>query len=423
MKRMNKLIKKILNKPDLYQIALPNQDDDIYVTIYFKAGSIYETGKNLGMFHLLEHYVANRLMQYQEPGFYSNGSINQEYMWFTLETKKDKFQKHFKLFIDNIFSNDFTDENVLNFERQSIINEMTFGQSINSYEWDFIYKNTFPRDHNYSATNKEIVNSCKRFSLNDLLDCHKQLITRENSISFISGHKIDKADLEYFVSNFGKASKEMKSMKHDYQIPRYSGGKLLLNKSLRLKGQAKVSLLWPALSMQDALLERIALNMILRITRSSYSEGAMQQLRKIGLYSLEYSTVFHNRFGYCRLSFLCMPQQISQAITIINTTLKEIKAHGLRTEIIDESNTVFEQEVREKQSNNSEIISDLIFDVIYEDKFLSDTEIINKRKGISTELTANVAKKVLNPKTLNVFISSNDTTPTELRAIEEAISS
>ena len=96
-----------------------------------------ETFEQQGMGHLLDHYINGKIFQ-KYFNLETNAHIDSNNLWFSLNTEKKKALKDIKKFMNMVVNPDFTDKELLGFEKQTLINEMRVEEVV-------VYNNLFEK--------------------------------------------------------------------------------------------------------------------------------------------------------------------------------------------------------------------------------------------------------------------------------------
>lgn len=127
---------QINQDPPVYFIKLPSWSKSTFLDVYIKSGALYEKSQDFGIGHLLEHYLCGLIKEEIDDNPENDGRIDNEVTIFNISSKDNKVDlPRIKIFLGKIISPNFDREDIFDYERSSILNELNVEQQ--SLENDF----------------------------------------------------------------------------------------------------------------------------------------------------------------------------------------------------------------------------------------------------------------------------------------------
>ncbi len=201
--------KQFITKNGIELFYYPNHNTHSFcLSLYIKAGTLYEEDKNNGITHFLEHILfrnINHLMDgkmYKEldfRGLYFNGATYKEFMQLYIIGSP----KHFQAAIDillKVFSEITLSIEELETEKQRVkaeIREADEYKSLDYFAGKYVWKDT-----SLTNTITGTVGNLSRFSRKKMETYRKELLTVDNLFFYITGN-VSKEDIELAQEKIG----------------------------------------------------------------------------------------------------------------------------------------------------------------------------------------------------------------------------
>ncbi len=204
-----------VNGVNLY--ALTNENlNGFCISVYIRAGSIYENKNNNGITHLFEHTVFRNIKKKFGDEFYElldlngitfSGSTYKEFLCFTVEAPRFGFQFACEV-ICSIFDSLNPDIREYNAEKERIkleIRETDEARSVNHFFSKTIWKET-----NGEKSVSGTLSVIDRISLNKLESFRKDILSGDNCFFYVTGN-VDSENLSLLKEKIGNIHFEQTS--------------------------------------------------------------------------------------------------------------------------------------------------------------------------------------------------------------------
>jgi predicted Zn-dependent peptidase len=295
---------------------------------------------------------------------------------------------------------DFNQQEMLNYERQSIINEM----NINKHELganiiQLVEKHRY-LDEVDSRSFADYLPNLLKFSLADLEKYHNEVFISKNMCIFISGHFFDKKVVQLIIDQVSK--KSFSQMLNDFPVPQYSDFKIVIEEDKKIDGHYTI-LNFPGLNIENNQRERIALSMISKIMTSFKKGSGYSQIRKAGIYDFSINNWFGRKKGGVDIKSYLTQSQLAEWLTLISGLLTEVKA-GKIDDLLFESikkDFLINGKNEWRSNNRFDYITSFILDDI---NFIPWPELEKTIESITEYDLQDIAKRIFNLMKANLII-------------------
>ncbi|MEW5908158.1 MAG: insulinase family protein [Patescibacteria group bacterium] len=403
-------IQKISSGPDFYYIPFPQKTNDVYLEINLKTGSIHGNNKELGIGHLLEHYLVGQLRRNKmTQNLETNGAVLKEQTNYYLKSSKNKILRESKYFLDGILNPDFSDKKIFFSEKVSLLNELN--AKINSIEEQgnrIIFKARFDKDYSYSRTKLDELKNLKNKTIKDIKNYYKKFFIKSNLVITLSGYKLNKKIIKK-VDNMIKTyaiSKKKEGFK--LQSCRYSGFKIIKNKNNFIKKDTLVLLTFPSHDSYEVKpWQRLGIDAVCKILSGS-QYGLLNDLREIGIYNLTYERLTWRRCGLIIFASFVPQNKIGLLLELFVKKIKEIKIGEISKEKLRKILIDDKKAVKETFMDSIERLDWLTYDLINYGKIIPLKEDIKNINKIDDKFIKNLSNKILRRNKLNIiFLGKN----------------
>lgn len=385
---------------EIHFVKLPRKSNEVFIRVFTNAGRDSENRDNQGIGHLLDHYINGGIFQ-KHYNLDTNAYIDRDFLWFSLNTTKKKLFKQLENFLLYVTKPDFTQEELLSFEKQALINEMKSSEAV---LYNKLFQGVLTKTlAHYSSVYREIEN-VPRFQLDELAQYHRGIINRGPVTVIVGYNGLSKKDRHHISSlvssNFPDNSKSV--------IPSFVtvGPRIESVEELPsdAKGQVLIYLAMKTFGYCDEKEKRIAVNLALRELRGHSKHSPFLLLRKLGVYSLDYNHWIGLSYGQAVISIVCMPHVVDEATNILMSSLKHLSEMGLSKAVIEKHKRRNSEYFKQIQQNNGEYFSNALDDILYEGKELNYKEHMISFKNITPEMTRRIYSEIFAPRNLSKII-------------------
>lgn len=403
--------KKVSSKPDVYVVNLPRKTDNIFIDIVLKTGYADETDKEFGTGHLLEHYLISSLWDdIKKNNLEINGSISLELTKYSLQSSKENYSKETAIFLERIFSPDFSEKQIFKKEKNAIINEIKTKISSPYERADAtILKERFLRNCRYARSRKEQLLSLVDKSIKDIEKYYKEFYTKNRGVFFISGYKTPPRIISEIIKKIEQAKILQNSpvYKNRNFFCGYSGFKLKAVKENITGSQILISLNFPGLIAKNLPKERFLARIICKLL-SATRYGLLSEIRNLGIYNMVYEETILEKAGYIAFGAISKRKNINDLLKLFCEKITELKRNGAQNSRLKKIVADMKKSATEAFDDNTERMRWVSYDLIHFGKVISpadDAKCLNK---ITTEEVRKMAKKILDVGKLNLlFITKN----------------
>jgi len=193
---MKQYIQKINKYPDIFLVKLPIKSDYVFLDISIPNSVFWENKNQIGISHLLEHYICESLFSKFEDKFSINGRVNYRELNLHFEFKKSVFEKLSIPLLESVFNPKISEE-ILNKEKCVITDEISNSiKKTNHKLFELSLKTAFenPERLKYSIIGnaKDIQeingNVLSKFWF-DIIDGHSKIYNPDDIISIVKSIK------------------------------------------------------------------------------------------------------------------------------------------------------------------------------------------------------------------------------------------
>lgn len=406
-------LQKLVDRPDFYLVYLPDKTKSIYVDVFVKTGRIHESDKQAGIGHLMDHYLNGSLYAKYLDRLNTNAWISQENLHFHLSTQPSNADKDVNRFLKGVFSPKFDNEELFLFERQSIVNEMRSEYaSVSSRQFQLVAENRYLPPSPYRRPTANEAENVTNLTLPCLEAHHRQHFVRGNVVIFLAAHKPSRkliADLFHQVKSIDLPEGDGP----EYPSHHYSDFRVTTKADSSVAGQQYVSLSFPGLSYDDSVEERIALNIFCRIFTGLSRHSVFRDLRRAGIYAIDYHNIYYCHFGLTAFWATIPPQRLDQFLELISQALCNFKEKPLSETFLQSRLRGVRERTRNAWRNNNDLYNWLTEYILDEGEIRTPKEVFASLKKITPEFMQNLVKKVFDRKNANLVISGEPPVETE----------
>ena len=393
-------VKKLSTFPSAYLVSLGKKTYDIYISVNFKFGYNFETDRQFGIGHILEHYITGQ----DEPnkGFEIDGDIGDDDINFYLKTNKKNFDKDLKKFLAAIFNPSFKDNALLASEKKAITNELAVKyHDIYSHIWDAVVSKRFNGKNKYSRSRKNQIGNIGRFNSSDLKKHHKRLIANGNPFILVGVYNPDKKTANSIVSLVNALAIKKTAVQNKIIKPVFSKYK---RKTEILRGitpkHSVLRITFPGLSMAQSFKERSTLLIALQLIK----QQTLEKIRTFGVYDLDYFS--RSNFGFGIIGFRAeLPNKlVNEVLDSLLFGINNFKAGNINTGLLKKIIKDQKNDFTESWESNREMYDWALEDILYYGKLLKLSDIKKDLRSIAKTDVQHSAKKFLNNKQINILI-------------------
>lgn len=327
-----RIAQKITDNPEVYFIYLPSDHKKTFIDFYIKAGALTENKEEMGLGHLLEHYLSRVLKSKYFNQFEVDGIINDDYLFFTLKVDRKQKEKAFINFIDEIIIPNFIDEKIFISEKQAIENElMAEKQNLEKTFARLIRKTRYIDEPN----NRSFVDHLEilpKLKLKNLTDYYQKTFFRKNIKIFISDYQRDRR-MEKIVIDRLKFLPDSGQQK-DFPAPRYSDTRIIIEEKKEMNGQY-VALSFPLGSAFNNYKDRLRISVLIEYLIDGSQEIGFSQAREKGIYSFNCFYNYGIKNGYWGIKSYLTNEQLKLWLEITSKSLNEIKAGNINHQSLE----------------------------------------------------------------------------------------
>jgi predicted Zn-dependent peptidase len=407
-------LQKIIDRPETYLVYLPQKTKNVYIDVFVRTGRLHEPDEQVGIGHVMDHYVNGSLYAKYLDRLNTNAWISQEHLHFHLSTNESQALRDAARFLDTVFGPKFTNDELFMFERQSIVNELKSEfASVGSRQAQLVAENRFVASSPYARSVLTEADNVLRITLKDLENYHRQFFVRGNITVFIAAHKPRRSFVSkvfHLVKSYDLAEGEGTP----YPANRYSGFRVASYPDHDVAGQQYVSLSFPGLSYENSVEERIALNLFCRVLTGMSRHSIFSPLRRSGIYAIDYSNIYYCHFGLVSFSAAIPPTRLKQFVGILSRALHTFKVTPLSRNFLQIRLKGVRERTRNAWKNNNDLYNWIMEYILDEGSVRTPKEVFASLNKITPEFIQALAGRVFQKNQANLVISGEK--PTESRA-------
>ncbi|KKS89755.1 MAG: hypothetical protein UV64_C0001G0014 [Parcubacteria group bacterium GW2011_GWC1_43_11b] len=327
------IVKKINDQPEINFIYLPFNRGKIYVDFYIKIGALTESKDQAGIGHLLEHYIANQIKEKENVHLDISARINDNYIIFTLSPNlKDDFKLEIEHFISTILSPDFSQSEMFEYERQSIINETNIEQHNLIQTINRLIEKSRYVDEPNSRSFVDHLQTLSQLNMADLEKYHQEFFLSKNLRIFISCHHWKKELIKLIKDKISikKISKKVAV----FPEPKYSEFRIIIKENQEINGHYSI-LTFPGLNIKANRKERIILSILVKTLSSFSKNSAYDRIRKKGIYDFYVENWIGIKKGDFAIRSYLSPIQLMEWLKLVPQFLREMKKGEIEQSILD----------------------------------------------------------------------------------------
>lgn len=400
-------VKKISNTPKIYSVNLPEKTQEVWLRVYFKSGRIFEEDNFVGIGHLAEHYIAEKITQKHAERINTNAFIDSSNLEFHLWTTKKDFIKQAKILLEHIFKPKFDDSDLLEREKQVIANELKTKYTLpNRQESEYVFQERFVSKNQACWDIPTEIANLSKFNLADLERYHKTNFIKENLTICIGAYQLDtevlaviKQILEELPLSSGK--------ENSYPEQTFSERKIVFKNSNEELDLTRLIITFPGLSYQNSLEDRITLNSICHFLTRNSVYGISQKQRDVGLYSIDYTTVMEDSFGFVGFSATAPAKRTFEIVELIISTLKNYKTTLLPQNFVRSHYLLMRNDISKSYQNNEGFFSIVCGDILRDDRSYTLPELLRSYRKFTPELIQSISQQIFSNEKVNLLFSGN----------------
>jgi len=417
---------KIGEKPLIYQINLLKPSNWFYLSIYYKAGYVFENKINNQLPHLFEHYLFFLLIKGGIPENYIKAYVDKEFIEFDFRFPRKKLSKYLKIIINNIVNLDFSYQNILEREKKVVHNEVMEinNNNLERYSHHLIEEQLLTKNCPYvKAYDYFQSNLIQKLTINDLKNFYNSRIRFLMPTICFGGYKITKDELHQFKELLLKVDW---GSCNEISFPQCQ---IMTNqikdiKNKHLNKGVYLVFAFPISNFNKLnFIQKKAIRILLEDIVNHPSPYNLEvSLREIGIYKTSLEIFFYQKFGYFYYSIFVEHNQIIEIAQVFKKTIEYFKKKDNLYKIIKES--IKDISSQRKIDNDNEKRFFYFSDILVKENDVP----LNDKKYIKTlfSLKPLFWKKLINNlfdwNKINILIIHNGLKKTELKLTKNTLS-
>jgi predicted Zn-dependent peptidase len=398
-----RVIELICDNPETYLVNIPADSDKIGADVFIRSGISIESQEDFGIGHLLEHYISETIVRDHQADLYSNGRINHEMMNLYVRIDKDKTKTLIEKFLNKVFHVDFSDQEMLDYEKLAIQNELnTDSHNLVRRIERLVETGRFQDECFCIKSFEDSIEPTGRLTLADLKAHYRRIFNRQNVKIFISAYSPSPA-FKTYLKKILPAFALPEGMKTEYPACRYSDGKVEIVPDKTITG-TYAYLTLPALLSTDNPKDKIVLRMALDLLTGREEDFSVnKKARQSGIYSINSYWVRMEKIGFIALYSYIPKDRVGKLLEIIGTSLaavrsKPVTADYLKRETRDLGN-IYRREWR-----SNERVNWVIDETVEHGRHETLDFYLDVLRSITPEDILAMAKKIFDPDKINLYI-------------------
>lgn len=403
---MKSYAKKLNSNPDFYYIPLPKRSKEVFLEINLRTGNAQENDKDLGLGHLLEHYLIgsfskdkkSKLMEY-------GGAIYKEQTNYWLKSSKKKILEDSRYFLDAILNPEFSNKKVFISEKEAALNELS--SKINSLDekGDIIMlKERFSGNCQYTRTKIEEYKNIKNKNLKDVKNYYNKYFFKSNVLITLGAYNLDDKTIKEIRGTIRKYSLPSAKIKLKDCSCKSSSFKISLIKNNIIKKDLALLLTFAYLGAEELKpWERMTRNAICDMLSGS-KIGIFDELREVGIYKLNDDNIVWKNNGIIIFATILPKKKIKIFLNIFIKKLKEIKSGLISRKNLRKILSDYKRTAKNSFNNNEKRLEWITYDILTYNKIMPLEEDIKNIKKININYIKNLANKLFVKEKLNLLL-------------------
>jgi predicted Zn-dependent peptidase len=394
--------KKSGKQENVIFIDLPKRTSKVFISVVFQLGFYNELKETYGLTHLLEHFITDFIQKALDSAFI-NGSIDNTYTRFDLDTSKREVVNHFSTILKIISQPQFHDEKLLSKEKARIKIEF-YEQYSDFRQWLMAEIINFLINSPVSFKRKRIkqIKNVEKASLQDLKRVHRLLMNYPYNI-FISGYKLvptQKRVLSGIAQEFFKNQRygRSKFTKAVYSMKR---SQTICNPTVYPK-YVHYSLIFPTFSLQDSSIsERMALGFICIELERLFT----QSMGEMGVYKTDYKYAITENYGFVTFFSYVSKESKDECQKIIFKDTERLLERKDLNKKLQKYIMEKKKDLKKLWNGNGTRTDWIIDDIIDFGSVKPLSEVQRELNGVTLEKVEVVARRIFNPANLRILIA------------------
>jgi len=414
---------KIIDKPPIYQINLLKPTDQVYLSISYKAGYIFQNKSN-SLAHILEHYLTTILVN---QGIRNISALtSSEFIDFYFNLSRKEFLKYFEIILKTFYDLNTSHLDILEREKKNVYNEIT--EKCN----DFKVRQRYLIDRELLSEDCFYISKLSFFqsdliskvTLNDLTEFYKTYIQSSIPIMCLGGYRISKNEIQNLhklISKFDWDKIQNQDISY-FPYCSFRSNVVKVIKDTSLINGFYLILGFPILNADKmSIIQRKTVRILLEDIHSHSSQYSLNaNLRRAGVYKSDIDIYFYQSFGYFFYTIFGNYGQESTIVEIFKQTIEFWKNSEILVPIISES--IRDVVSRRKKQNNEDRFYKFS-DILTEgDIPLNDNLYIKKLKSLSSNFWQNLIETLFNWNKMSILIIHNGSQHLNLEEIANIFS-
>lgn len=397
------IIEKICDNPETYLVYIPKDAEKVGVDVYCRSGISIEQKEVFGVGHLLEHYISEIITRDHQGDFYSNGRINHEMMNLYVRLDRDRKKELIEKFFDKVFKVEFNDQEILNYEKLAIQNELnTDSHNLVRRIERKVETGRFQDECFCIKSFEDSIEPTGRMTLKNVEDHYRQIFNRQNVKIFISVYS-PAAWFKSYLKELLPKYKLPEGKRTEFPDCVYSDRHIKRMPNSDIAG-SYAYLTYPALRSADDPKDKIVMRMILDLlTGREDGYSVNKWARKQGIYAINSYWVRMEKIGFIVFNSYIPKEKNATVLNIINQSIKKVCTQPitqdyLKKEIRDLTN-VYRREWRSNDRTNWVIDETLDAGQYRELEYYLDL-----LESITPEDIMNLANEIFDHEKMNLYI-------------------
>lgn len=392
----------------------------VYVSQSVKSGNIFDTPKNSGAAHFMEHLLVQGIPSLPNVEVFTDfveslaGSYNA-----TTSTQVIKFNinapsRHIKEILQissEVFFQPLFNQEAVERERRAVLEEIRQRQDALWYKnWKFFTNHRFaPKNHPMKLDGGGNIQTVQTLQKADLVSFWDRFFHPNNTYLVITGGFKPEEIRKLLEEHYGKIPKG----KNFVGYPKLSNQDLT-DRVVAIRTDQSLQTcyvdlsfptLWDRVPIKDRVIHRM-ISGILGGFRSSRLFRLLRQQRGL-VYDVSFNSGLFDSFGYADISFQAVPENLEEVLGLSVKELKGFVAQGATQQELQFAKNYLTDRIM-MQFDHPSAISDWIEgDLLWEDKIYTPEEIVSLIETVSEADLKQVMEKYWNFDKLNLTIQGS----------------